>query len=32
MSKKTKQALEYGFMYLGFLAMVTSILVNLFTN
>jgi hypothetical protein len=30
MSKKTKMAIEYGIMYLGFLAMIGSIAYNLF--
>ena len=32
MSKKTKMAIEYGIMYLGFLAMIGSIAYNLFSH
>jgi len=32
MSKKTKEILNYSIMYIGFLAMVGSILFNLIVN
>ena len=32
MSEKTKTAINYGIMYLGFLAMIGSIVFNLIVN
>jgi len=32
MSEKTKMAINYGIMYVGFLAMITSIIYNFLSN